>query len=449
MTTNTKVNRLEKILTLDDFRNLRGKTVLLRADLNSPLEKRSIVGGKRFEAHAKTISLIAGKGAKVVVLAHQGRKGGSDFTNLAQHAKFLSKLCNKKILFKPDSSVVSPPTLDAVRKLKAGEILLLDNARFLAEEAEEKTPSEHARGKLVAALAPIADVYVNDAFSNSHRSHETMVGFPEVMASCAGPVLWHELSSATLAREQAKHPVVYLLGGAKPNDAMRLMEYSLKNHIVDKILTAGVIGELCLIARGNELPPATLEELRAAGHDKLLLQLRDLIHEYHENIETPFDFAFQGDEGKRFEMMLTACHTADRAIGDVGIKTYQKYGRVLAKARTIYIKGPLGKYELEPFQQGTRHVLQATVANRNAYTMIGGGHSGSASEKLGIPLTKFSFASLSGGALEEFMQGKPLPGIVALESAAKKFGAKPGAKKMPQPLPPAPAVHKTKQAKLK
>lgn len=434
-------------LTLDDYKNLRGKTVLVRVDLNSPVEKGKIILNKRFEAHAKTVALLSSKGAKVVVLAHQGRLGDDDCISLRQHAALLSKTCGKKVFFEADKQVVSEKTVSAIKKLKGGQAILLENLRFLKEEAEDRKPEEHARGKMVAALAPLADLFVNDAFSNSHRSHESMVGFPAVMASCAGPVLAAEVEGALKAREHAKRPNVYVLGGSKPKDAIELMEFVLKKNITDKILTCGVIGELCLIARGNRLSSGTMSELLSHKHTDLLLPLRGLIHQYHEFIETPFDFAVD-EGGARKEFLLTSIMQHNAPIGDIGVKTSNKYSKIILKSKTVYLKGPPGKFEEKIFENGTKAILTA-AANSSAYTLLGGGHSGAAAEKLGIPLSKFSFVSLSGGALEKFMQGKTLPAISALEESARTFGAKPGAKKMPaeEKVPHVP-VHKTKQAKL-
>ncbi len=409
-----------KLYSTDDFKPLRGKLVLVRVDLNSPLEKRRVQSNPRFVAHSQTIRDLAARGAKVVVLAHQGRKGDKDFTSLKQHSQILSKLIGKKVIFTDDPHVVSEKTLAAVEKLKAGEIMLLDNVRYLDDEAVEKTPQEHSRSALVNALAPLADLFVCDAFSNAHRSHASMVGFCVVLASAAGPVMLRELEGGLKAREHAKRPNVYLLGGAKPDDVLELMEYALRKGVVDKILTSGVIGELCLIARGNQLPASKLAELQKAGFMSALLPVRDLIHEFHEFIETPFDFAYADEKSNRCELMLTSLYSAQGPIGDIGTKTANKYAKVCGKAATVYVKGPCGKYEEKPFEQSTRRIFEA-IANSSAYSLVGGGHTLQAFEKFGIPTTKLSHVSIAGGALLELMQGKELPAIKALELAARKF----------------------------
>lgn len=415
--------KASKIFSLQDFPNLRGKSLLVRVDLNSPIERGKVQSNPRFEAHAETVKLLAGKGAKVVVLAHQGRKGGRDCISLGQHAKILSKLCGRKVLFKEDKAVVSEKTLAAVGKLKGGEVMLLDNVRFLDDEAVEKAVAEHSKSELVAALAPLCQLFVQDAWSNAHRRHASMVGFANLLPCAMGPVFQGEMEGASKAREHAAHPVTYILGGTKPEEVIKLMEYSLVNNVVDKILATGIFGELCLIARGSKLPAAKMEEIRKQGFTQHLLTIRDLIHNYHEFIETPFDFAYADEKGERKEVMLTQLPHCPHPIYDIGAKTARKFSKIAANSKTVFIKGTCGKYEEKPFEHGTRTVFEA-VANSKAYSLIGGGHTLTAFEKFGIPKNKISFISLAGGALLEFLQGNELPAVTALQTAAKKFGNK-------------------------
>jgi len=412
-------------MSLTDVRDLRGKTVFVRVDLNSPTDPKTgkVDLNPRFTAHAETVKLLAQKGAKVVVLAHQGRKGDEDCISLGGHARILSKLIGKKVLFKTDAKVVSPATIKAIRGLKPGQVMLLDNVRFLDDEAVQRTAQEHANSELVRALAPLAQVFVQDAWSNAHRAHASMVGFATLVPSYAGPVFERELAAAQKASGHADHPVTYVLGGSKPEDVIKLMQYSLENMVVDKILTSGVIGEMCLIARGNQLPAAKMEELKAAGFMHQLLALRDLIHLHNDKIETPFDFAYIDESGKRCEFLLTSLAGSPNPVYDIGTKTARKYAKACNNSKTVFMKGPCGKYEQEAFQHGTKTVLEA-IANCKAYTLIGGGHTLTALEKFNIPKEKISFISLAGGALLEFLQGNTLPAVAALELSAKKFGKK-------------------------
>ncbi len=419
----------EDLLTIDSFGSLKGKTILLRVDINSPIDFKTlkITSNPRIQAHSKTILLLSSKGAKVVVLAHQGRKGGDDFFPLEEHAKLISKLIKKPVIFHPDTQVVSEKTLEQIKKLKDGQIMLLDNVRYLDEETAKLDVANQTRTPLVNNLAPLMSIYVDDAFSNAHRAHISMTGFPAVLPSAAGPVMLSELESAKKAAEPSKRPAVFLMGGAKPEEIIGIMKHALENSTVDKILTAGLIGELCVIARGSSLTENKMKWLKEKGYDKHLLPLREVMHSYHEFIETPFDFAILDKEtGKRREIFLTTLSKEIELIGDIGKKTYTKYSKILAKAKTIYVKGPCGIYEDEEFQEGTRTTLTAVANNAGAYSLVAGGNTSDAFEKLKIPQTNIGHLSIGGGVLLEYLAGTPLPAIIALQESAKNFGTELG-----------------------
>ncbi len=423
------------LLGIDDFGSLRGALVLLRIDVNSPVDPstKKIIANPRLESHARTIALLSKKGAKVVVLAHQGRKGESDCIPLAQHAQALSKFSGVKVGFSADSHVVSEDTLEKIVALKSGQVLLLDNLRFLDEETAVKSPDELARGMLVGRLAPHAQLYVNDAFSNAHRAHASMVGFPRVLASCAGPVMLSELQGAIVAREASKRPCVYVLGGAKPEEVLGVMKYALEHERVDKILTSGVIGELCVIARGSSLSAEKMAWLKDKGYAAHLLTLREIIHRYNEFVETPFDFALKDPvTGERREVFLTVLHNETAASGDIGEKTSRKYAKIVARAKTLYVKGPCGMYEDPLFAHGTRTVFTAVANNAGATALVAGGNTLNAFDRLGIPTNKITHRSLGGGVLLDLMQGKELPAIEALREAQKHFGTTLGYHALPE-----------------
>ncbi len=426
------------LLSIDSFGALRGKTVIVRIDVNSPVDPKThkIGSNARIKAHAKTLQLLSDKGAKVIVLAHQGRKGGDDFLPLAQHAKLLAKESGKPVQHVPDPSVIGPKSILAAKGLKPGQILLLDNIRYLDEETEKLTPQQQAHGAIVSTLAPLADLYADDAFSNAHRAHASITGFPQVLASAAGPVMLSELEGAKNAMEPARRPCVYVLGGAKPEEVIGIMKHALSTSSVDKILTSGIIGELCVIARGSTLSQEKMKWLHEHGHSANLLALREVIHYYHEFIETPFDFALKDPEtGKRREVFLTTLNRETASSGDVGRKTAAKYAKIIAKARTVYVKGPCGMYEDPLFQDGTYTVFSAVAANHNAYTLVAGGNTTDAFSKLAIPTDGISHLSIGGGVLLDLMAGTPLPAVEALEHAAKQFGARLGYHP-PKPLAP-------------
>ena len=207
-----------KLPTLDDV-DVKGKTVIVRVDLNVPYDPNthSIRNSERIRAHAETVRELSDKGAKVIVLAHQGRKGDLDFTHLAQHAELLARDAGKDVLYVDD--VIGEEALKAIAQLEEGKVLLLDNVRFLEDEAIEKTAEEHSRSSLVKALSPLADLFVNDAFSVAHRSHASIVGFTVLLPSVAGRVMEHEIESCEKALN-AKRPRIFIMGGVKPDDCV-------------------------------------------------------------------------------------------------------------------------------------------------------------------------------------------------------------------------------------
>lgn len=431
-----------QLLSIDDFGSIRGKTVIARIDVNSPVDPKTKKIGEnaRIKAHAKTLALLCTKGAKVIILAHQGRKGGDDFLPLAQHAKLLAKASGKPVAYAADPLVVGPKTLAAAKSLKPGQLLLLDNVRYLDEETDKMTPLEQAHGVLVSSLAPLADIYVDDAFSNAHRAHASITGFPQVLSSAAGPVMLSELDGARMAMEPAKRPNIYVLGGAKPEEVIGIIKHALSNSSVDKILTSGVIGELVVIARGSTLSADKMKWLAEKGYTSHLLALREVIHFYNEFIETPFDFAIKDPDGKRREVFLTALNRETAASGDIGHKTAAKYAKIVARARTLYVKGPCGIYEDPIFQEGTRTVFSAVAANQNAFSLVAGGNTSDAFSKLGIPTTNITHLSIGGGVLLDLMAGMKLPAVEALQQAAKEFGTKTGYRP-PAPVPLPEPVH--------
>ncbi|MEM5836364.1 MAG: phosphoglycerate kinase [Candidatus Aenigmatarchaeota archaeon] len=409
---------MKEYFTLEDF-ELEGKTVILRADLNAPYnkEEKRIEDCERIREHAKTIQFLLEKKARVVVLAHQGRKGDEDFTSLEQHAKFLSKHLVKEVKFVGD--VIGERALNEIKNLKEGEVLLLDNVRILDEETQEKSIEEHAKSKLVQTLAPLADFFVQDAFSASHRSHASIVGFAPVLPTLAGKVMEKELSSIEKAM-QSLGINVFIFGGAKPDDCLNIMEYFLENkpECIEKVLTCGTVGEIFLMAKGYKLGQPTLKFFEQKGFLSLISQARKLLEKYEMEIEVPIDVAVE-ENGERKEINVKEL-PFDSLILDIGCETIRNYVEIIRNARTIVMKGPAGVYEKKGFEIGTKEILEA-VADSKAFSLIGGGDTGLAIEKLGIEKEKFSYISLGGGALITYLSGKPMPGIEALKLSYQKF----------------------------
>jgi phosphoglycerate kinase len=399
------------VLTLDSY-NFLGKTAFVRVDLNSPVDEKTLAveKGERISSHAETVRELSDKGARVVVLAHQGRKGDYDCISLSQHALFLGGEVKKPVRFVDD--VCGKKAKDAIRSLKDGGILLLDNVRFLDDETKYKTIEENAQTTIVKELSPYCDVFVLDAFSAAHRAQASIVGFYKKPV-VAGRVMERELTALNRLRTPA-HPVVFIFGGAKPDDSISIMENFLSEGKIDHALTCGVLGELFILASGKELGKTLdfLKEKKALLH---LPKARELLEKYPGKILFPQDVAVSSG-GKRKEMPISSLPSQD-SIMDIGKKTAKQYSDKIAGAATVMMNGPAGVYEQEEFAYGTRTILKAIEAGK-AFSVFGGGHTLSALEKFKIDKAKLGYVSLAGKALIEYLSGEELPGVKIVEEGA-------------------------------
>ncbi len=401
--------------TWKDFQ-LKEKKILLRLDLNSPVKNGIVEDSPRMKAHASTVELLLKEGAGVVVLAHQSRRGKADFTDLSQHARLLEEHLGREVKFVDD--VIGEKAKSAIKELKSGEVLMLDNVRKLDSETAKLSPEEHAKGEVVLALAPFFDYYINDAFSVCHRSQASIVGFPLVLRSGAGPVLVGEYTAAQKLIAEIKRPVVYLIGGKKIDEVFELMKTNLENGKVDKILVVGAIAQLALAAKGEELSESN-RSFVTQNYAGWIDKMKELLTKFSDKIVLPVDFAVEENAG-RVEYELDKL--PDVLIGDIGEKTIAQYKEILENAKTIFVKGPAGIFENSLFMKGTKELF-SFVADLDAFSLLGGGHSSTALEQIGIEEGKFSHISLSGGALVEFLTGKPLPGIEALKRSKQLFSS--------------------------
>lgn len=377
--------------TLSDF-DLKGKTVILRTDLNSDVVKGRLLKSERIQQAAKTISELKRKKAKVVIIAHQGQPRKSDFISLKQHARQFSNYT--KVKFVPD--ILGKKAESAIKNLKPGQAILLENIRF---EKQEFMPEKNKENNIIKKLVPLADIYVNDAFSVCHRKQASVVSFPKYLPHCIGRVFEQELKA--LKKITLKN-CLYILGGAKPEENIRLLK---KN----KVLACGLFGQLCLIAKGKNLG-AQNKYLKKELHitKKLIEELKRKL----KNVETPIDFAVK-IKGKRKELLLEQ-FPSKYEIFDIGKKTIEKYVREIKKAKSVYMKGPAGFCAEKQFCKGTKAILQA-VAKNKGFSLIGGGHLSDAIKQTKINKNRFSHISLSGGALLRYIASEKLPGLEALK----------------------------------
>jgi phosphoglycerate kinase len=403
---------VKEFLTLDDV-EVKDKTVLVRVDINSPLDEKTgkIVDNERIREHAKTIKELSDKGAKVVILAHQGRKGDPDFVSLNQHAILLSAHIGKPIKFVDD--IIGYKAIQMIKSLNRGEILLLDNVRFLDEETQEKSAEEHAKSKLVQTLTPLVNVFIQDAFSACHRAHASIVGFSKVLPTCIGRVMENELKACEKILNPEK-PLVGIFGGAKVDDCLDVMQRMLVEKKLDYALTCGLVGNLFLLAKGYEIGKSSIEVLEKKGALKLKTVAKGMLEKYEKKILLPVDVAFEKNN-ERFETKIENLPT-EAMICDIGKETVEKYKEIIKNAKTIIGKGPAGIYEKDIFQLGTKLLLQA-ITESKAFSLIGGGDLGVAIDKLGIDRKKFSYVSIAGGALITYLSGKPMPGIETIKTS--------------------------------
>jgi phosphoglycerate kinase len=407
---------MTKYLTLDDVK-VKGKVVLVRVDFNSPVDPKTqkILEDTRIRAHGETtIRELSEKGARVVILAHQGRKGDPDFIPLKQHAEILGKILKKPVKYVDD--LYGEKAKAAIRSLKNGDILVLENVRTFPQETKEGTPEEHAKTDLVKNLAPLASLFVNDAFAAAHRAHVSIIGFTAVLPSVAGRIMERELKSLGKVLEKPEKPCVFVLGGAKADDSLEISKYVLDNKIADYVLTGGVVGQVFLAAKGVDLGKPNMEYLKKQELMDLIPGIRELEQKYPEGIKVPKDVAVEVNK-KRREIAVENLPT-EYSMFDIGAETVEQYGKIIRNAKTIVVSGPMGVYENSEFSFGTKRILEE-IANSGAYSLAGGGHTIGALQDFKLA-NKISYVSTAGGALIEFLMGKKLPGVSALEKAAAR-----------------------------
>jgi len=400
--------------TLDDV-DVRDKTVIARVDLNSPIDPQTwrIQDNERIQAHAETIRELSDKGAKVVVLAHQGRKGDPDFLPLEQHAELLSKHVGKPVKYVPD--LVGEMAEQAIKHLRSGEILLLENVRILDEETKEASPEEHAKGLLVSRLSKLADLFVLDAFSAAHRAHASIVGFAAVLPVVAGRVMERELKALNEILEK-RSSIILFMGGNKPDDCIKVVEALLNRGRpeIKMLLSAGILGQLFLAAEGRDLGEPSMAYIRKKGFEPLIGKVKDLAARLGDRLKKPIDVAYERDGGR--EEIRVEKLPAPGPIMDIGSETASMYADIIRSAGkddAIIVKGPAGAYEHDNFRKGTAEIYKA-LASSKAFTLIGGGDSSTAISLVGLKVEDFSYVSLAGGALIHYLSGGKMPGVEVL-----------------------------------
>ncbi|KXV32814.1 phosphoglycerate kinase [Gluconobacter thailandicus] len=398
--------------TLDNL-EARGKRVLVRADLNVPMHDGVITDATRIERVAPTISELAGKGARVVVLSHFDRPKGKVVPSMSLHpiAEKLGEVLGKPVTFVPEC--VGPTVEAAVAALKDGDVLVLENTRFHAGE-EANDPA------FAKALAENGDIFVNDAFSAAHRAHASTEGVAHDLPSFAGRLMQAELSALSAALENPERPVGAIIGGSKISTKLDLIGNVIEK--VDTLFITGAMANTFLAAEGI----AVGKSLQEADMHETARKIAHLAQEKGCEIVLPVDavVAREFKAGAESSVCLIGEVPADAMILDAGPRTVELINERLATLKTLVWNGPLGAFEIEPFDRATVEVAQEAARltqEGKLRTVAGGGDTVSALRHAGVA-GKMSYVSTAGGAFLEWLEGKILPGIEVLRTTGQQLG---------------------------
>jgi phosphoglycerate kinase len=394
--------------SLDDLlaEGVSGRRVLLRADLNVPLDKTTgaITDDGRIRASLPTLQALRDGGARIAVAAHLGRpKGEPDPKySLAPVAARLGELLGAEVPLAAD--VAGPDAARRAEELADGGVLLLENVRF---EAAETSKDDAARQELAGRLAALADVYVDDAFGAVHRRHASVYDVAQRLPHYAGRLVARELEVLTRLTTDPERPYVVVLGGSKVSDKLAVIQALLPK--VDRLLVGGGMCFTFLAAQGHDVGGSLLEADQVDTCRRLLAEAGD-------RIVLPVDVVCATDltDDARTTVVPAEQIPADQKGLDVGPRTVEAFGRELGDARTVFWNGPMGVFELAPFQAGTRGVAEA-VAAVDGLSVVGGGDSAAAVRQLGLDESAYGHISTGGGASLEYLEGRELPGLAVLE----------------------------------
>jgi phosphoglycerate kinase len=404
--------------TLEDF-NFKDKTVLLRVDINCPLNKKDlrILNDARIRSIVPTVRELMGKKAKVVILAHQSRKGAWDFIGLEQHAALLSKNLNAPVKYVND--VIGDQAKKAISQMEPGEAVLLGNVRELDCESVSAEMVVHAEAELVTELFPLIDYYVCDAFGAAHRSQCSLVGFQVRVPSASGRLMARELYALKTILGKPKQPSVFILGGAKFGDVPYMIDRVLTSGIADTVIVVGLAGNAFLLARGVDIGGASSKALADELTEENFQAARDVLTKHGQKILLPVDVAVERD-GRRVCVRTGDLPTAEPAL-DIGDQSIAKFRKVILSSKTSFMSGPAGMFEKSGFEIGTKQLMMAMVESKGL-SVLGGGHTSGAAERFDLA-DRVSYMSTGGGALEAFLLQEPLPVIEALKHSKVKFGS--------------------------
>lgn len=389
-----------------DSLDAAGKKVLVRVDFNAPVNDEGVVtDDTRIRAALPTINKLIADGARVILVSHRGRPAGTGFEeafSLGPVARRLQELLGRDIVL--SRALVGPDAAEVVDAMEDGDVVLLENIRF--DKREKKNDPEFAR-----ALADLADVYVNDAFGTAHRAHASTAGVAELLPSYAGYLMQREVGTLTSMLDDPKRPFVAVLGGSKVSDKIKVIDAMLDK--ADVLIIGGAMCFTFLLAEGHSVGRSLVEkDWVERSHDLIAKAKRNGV-----KLLLPVDVIVA--EGISEDAQTDAVSVAEIPDGlmglDIGPETAAIYADAICKAASVFWNGPMGVFEMAPFEGGTKKVAFAIAENRDADTIIGGGDSVAAVNQFGVA-DQMTFISTGGGASMELVQGEELPGVEALRS---------------------------------
>jgi len=405
---------IPRLPTIRDL-NIKEKKVFMRIDINVPIEPEEgkILDDRRIRVHAQYIRKIMDEYNPALVLgSHQGRPGSSDFTTLEKHAELLSKYSGLNVEYISD--VIGPAAIERIKSLKPGEVLLLDNLRLISEEIIEAPPERQALTIFAKRVASVVEYYINDAFATAHRSQPSIVGLPLLVPSAIGPVFEKEVSALSRVLSENEPPRIYVLGGKKVIELLRVIETLVRNKAADRVLTGGLLAQLFLLAKGVDIGKENIKVLEENGIIPYVPRARYLLMR-GAPVETPVDFVVKTKEG--VENVYVGSIKGE--IMDIGEHTTRIYEDLVKEAKIAVLRGPLGVIEEEEFRRGTVRVLGASIQSKG-FVLVAGGHLASMMSSEWENLDRVH-VSLGGNATLLFLSGEELPAIKAMELSAKMF----------------------------
>ena len=390
--------------------DLKGKKVLMRVDINSNIdvEKMEITKSPRIGVLVPFLNEIY-KESAVIIIAHQSRPGNDDFTDLDIHAREIERQLGRPVKFVKD--IFGDVAVNAIKELKPGEVLVLNNIRKY--EAEMKSYDDFSEAEnldMIKTLFPLVDYAIVDAFGAAHRAHASIVGWPKMIA---GPITDRELNNLKKIIEAPDKPMAMLIGGAKAIDKFKAMKYNFENEKLDYALCSGLTAILIFEALGKNMGEVN-HKIIAKDLEVNKDMLVNTYKKYEDRIILPVDLIIE-ENGARKTITIDETGSYNTTTGDIGPKTVEKFKEIMKKCKTIIANGPPGIFEMEVFRDATNEMVSAMVeATKNgALTIIGGGEMGAAAEMSGMA-DGVSFISTAGGAMLEIISGKELPMIRAL-----------------------------------